>query len=168
MRTLRYLRLVEFVVWVGAASGAVIAGSLFLGLLIGRDLLTGKYIMFGVGFLLFGIGTFMIQPTRPHERAAMRRSGSRGSGGGGPPTGDDGGESPDRLDPDVDISTLRKRVQSEASRQHRFEARVQDVGPLAGQHLPFEARIGRGPKVFVTSLVVLGFSLAMEVVGVQV
>jgi hypothetical protein len=182
MKSLRYLQLVDLVLWVLAAGGAIIVGSLLLGFVIGRDLLTGKYILFGVGFLLFGIGSLMIQPTRPQERAQMGRTDGRGpsrssgpKGAGGPPGAGEpqpgeadrgGGDS--RIDPEVDLSTLRKRVQSQRTHQHRYEARLQEIGPLADAELPFERRISRGTKVFLTGLVVLGFSLAMEIVGVQI
>lgn len=172
MKRVRYLRLVEFGLWVLVASTAVILGSLFLGLVVGRDLLTGKYITFAVGFLLFGIGSLMIQPARPHESAQFDRSTGGGgvhSGGFGsasPGNGDGDSDSP--VDPDVDISTLRKRVQSQKTHQHRYEAKLQQIGPLADAELPFERRVSRGVKIFVTGLVVLGFSFVMEVVGVQI
>lgn len=182
MNSLRYLQLVDLVLWVLAASGVIIGGSLLLGFVVGRDLLTGKYILFVVGFLIFGIGSLMIQPTRPHERAQMERTDGRGSsrasgpqGAGGPPGPDepqagdaDRGRAESRVDPDVDVSTLRKRVQSQRTHQHRYEAKLQEIGPLAEADLPFERRISRGTKVFLTGLVVLGFSLVLEIVGVQI
>jgi hypothetical protein len=178
MRSIRFLQFVDLVLWVLAASGAVIGGSLLLGFVIGRDLLTGKYVLFVVGFLLFGIGSLLIQPTRPQERAQLEGTDGRGQtdhggnaapGAGGRTT--DGGErggADARVDPDVSMSALRKSVQSQRTHQHRYEARLQEIGPLADADLPFERRISRGTKVFLTGLVVLAFSLAMEVVGVQI
>ncbi len=170
----RYLRLVEFSVWVLAATGVVVGASLVVGLAAGRDLLTVKYVLFGVGFLLFGVGSLLIQPTRPHE---MVEKGPGGQTGGRPRGGASGGRASDggddrssdaRVDPDVDVSTLRKRVQMQQSRQHRLERKLQDVGPLADAELPYDRRIGRGVKFFVTGLLVLLVSFAMEVAGVQV
>ena len=190
MRPARSLQLLEFAVWVLAASAAIVGASLVLGLLIGQDLLTVKYVLFGVGFLLFGIGSLMIQPTRPQDRVDTGGdvggtggggAGEGGVGGGlasGPPGGgnrgggsggdaDDGG-SDGRVQPDASVSTLRKRVQLQHNREHKYEARLQEVGPLADRELPFDQRIGRGPKIFVTSLVVLAVSFLLEVAGVQV
>ena len=181
----RSLRVLEFCQWVFAASASVVVASLALGFVLGGDLLTGKYVLFVVGFLLFGVGTLMLQPTRPHESAQLDRAGRRSGGGpgGGPggqsPGGGPGGPSPGGPGSEGDgegafgegsmeLSALRKRVQIQRSREHRYEAKLVALGPLSGRELPFERRIGRGPKVFLTGLVVLGVSLLMEIVGVQI
>ena len=172
----RSLRVLEFCQWVLGASAAVVVGSLALGLVVGGDLLTGKYVLFVVGFLLFGAGALMLQPARPHESAQFERAG-RGTGGGH--SGGPGGSSPGSTGSDEDgdgpfgdrsmeLSALRKRVQLQQSREHRYEAILMDLGPLSRRQLPFDRRIGRGPKVFATGLVVLGVSLLMEVAGVQI
>lgn len=168
----RTRRLLEFCQWVLGASTAVVVASLALGLVIGGDLLTGKYVLFLVGFLLFGIGTLMLQPTRPHEAAQLEHADRRGSEGiaGGQPGGP--GADDDREggfdEQSVELSALRKRVQLERSREHPYEAKLVKMGPLSGRQVPFEKRIGRGPKVFVTSLVVLAVSWLLEIAGVQI
>jgi len=55
-----------------------------------------------------------------------------------------------------------KRVTLESTHQNRFEARIQSLPPLRGRRLPFDQRVGRNKKVFITSLFVLGVSLLME------
>lgn len=161
------LRLFEFFLWVVVVSGTIIAVSLMVGLIVGGDLLTGKFILFVVGFLLFGIASLFLQPTR--LRAYKTREGATtgdtqwtsvfpGWGAGGPT--DHG------LTPDLD--TFREHLGRAPAHQHRFEATLQEIGPLADHHLPFEQRIGRGYKLFATSLVVLTFSFGMELAGIQV
>jgi hypothetical protein len=62
-----------------------------------------------------------------------------------------------------------KRVTLESTHQNRFEARIQELPPLRGRRLPFDQRVSRNKKVFVTSLLVLGVSLFMEFgLGVRV
>lgn len=55
------LRVVEFVVWVLAATGIVVGASLLVGVAIG-GVLAGKYAVFLSGVALFGIGSLAIQP----------------------------------------------------------------------------------------------------------
>ena len=172
----RSLRLLEFCQWVLAASAGVVVASLALGLVVGGDLLTGKYVLFVVGFLLFGTGALLLQPTRPHEAAQLERAGRRTGGGpdGGPGGGSTGGPGSDEDgeagfgERSMELSALRKRVQLQRSREHRYEAKLMALGPLSDARLPFEQRIGRGPKIFLTGLVVLGVSLLMEIAGVQI
>lgn len=57
----------------------------------------------------------------------------------------------------------KKRVRPDAVDETRIEKRIQEIPPLAGEYLPFEARVGRSTKLFVTGLVVLAISLFMEV-----
>ncbi|WP_181686361.1 DUF7555 family protein [Halorhabdus salina] len=66
------LRYVEFVLWVGYVSTAVILILAIPSLAFGNGLVTLKYALFVVGFLLFGVGTFAIQPT-PHGRGPVSR-----------------------------------------------------------------------------------------------
>lgn len=162
-------RILEFVLWVVAASGMITAGSLVVGLVLGGNLNTGKHILFVVGFLLFGVGSFLLQPSRPtpdfeHPRrgnsdeveASQDSSNSKASRFEGPWKRGFG------------PSFLRVEARSESPREYRFEAMIQKVGPLAARPLPLDQRIGRQYKIFVTGLVVLAFSLAMEVAGIHV
>jgi len=55
-----------------------------------------------------------------------------------------------------------KRVTLESTHQNRVEARIQDLPPLRGRQLPFDQRVSRNKKVFVSSLLVLAVSLFME------
>jgi len=55
-----------------------------------------------------------------------------------------------------------KRLSLDSDRQTGFEARLQDLPPLPDDPIPFDQRIGRDAKVFVTSLVVLGVAVVME------
>lgn len=166
----RYLRTVEFVLWVATASAAIVAASLALGLLVGRDLVTGKYVLFVVGFLLFGVGSLLIQPSRPTTDLDEALQPSReplDGAAAGPNAGSADEGRPDRMRA-PDLTTLRNQLGAPATHQHRFEARIQEIGPLAEHPLPFHERIGREYKIFVTSLVVLAFSLGMELVGIHV
>lgn len=56
----------------------------------------------------------------------------------------------------------RRRFSVESDDQHRFEAYIQEIPPLRGERLRFDQRVGRGKKIFVTSLVVLAVSAVME------
>ena len=67
MATERWLRVVEFVLWVGTVATLVTGVSLILGFVIGGGLLMAKYAMFVLGFLLVGIGSLGLQPQRPHK-----------------------------------------------------------------------------------------------------
>lgn len=163
------LRLLEFVLWVLAASAAVIAASLTVGLVVGGDLLSGKYVLFVVGFLLFGVGSLLLQPSRPRRgRGADGSSPGEDAAGSrfGPTAGGD--QYGTARDLAAGLGGLRGRLDDREPREHRFEAKIQSIGPLADHPLPFEERIGRGYKIFATSLVVLAFSFGMEVVGIHV
>lgn len=170
MPSSRYLRLVEFVLWVVTVSAVSIAASLALGLIIGRDLITGKYILFVVGFLLFGVGSLLIQPSQPRGdlgNAPKRNlTNLEATQMGTDSEGKREGQTARERAPDLD--TLRSQLGAPSNHQHRFEAKIQEIGPLADHHLPFQQRIGRKYKIFFTSLLVLAFSLAMEIAGVHV
>lgn len=125
-----WLRAVEFVFWVVAATVVVVA---VVGpVTFAAAGLTGvKYGLFVVGFLMFGVGSFAIQPEPPDTSLRKRRR-------------------------------LSEFVSLDGTDPNRLELTIARVPPLRGRVLPFERRVGRGPKVFVTSLVVLGVSLVME------
>ena len=71
MTTRRY-RYVEFVYWVAAVAGAILVVLAVPSLLFGDGLLTLKYALFVVGFLVFGVGSFAIQPS-PRGRGPVSR-----------------------------------------------------------------------------------------------
>lgn len=170
MASKRVRRLVDFVLWVAVASSVVVVASLVLGVVVGRDLLTGKYVLFVVGFLLFGLGSFLIQPSRPRdETGTVAQSSATKPGVPGSYSTEAeevGGGSVRQRAPDVD--GLRARLGAPATHQHRFEAKIQELDPLADEPLPYPHRIGREYKIFATGLVVLAVSLGMEVVGITV
>ncbi|WP_135667424.1 DUF7555 family protein [Halorhabdus rudnickae] len=66
------LRYVEFFYWVGVVSGSVLLVLAVPAFLVGDGLLSLKYALFVVGFILFGVGSFAIQPS-PRGRGPITR-----------------------------------------------------------------------------------------------
>lgn len=166
----RALAVIEFALWVLAATVGIVAASLALGLLVGGDLLTGKYVLFVVGFLVFGLGSFLIQPSRPRPDRAPEASRSHTPDSLSHDTTESDGESAadgGRGRP-PDGGSIRDVFGPSDTHQHRYEAKLQTIGPLADYDLPYGQRISRRYKVFATGLLVLAFSFVMELVGVQV
>lgn len=162
----RALRLFEFGLWVVAASGIIVFASLGLGLLLGGDLLTGKHVLFVVGFLVFGVGSLLIQPSSPRREGGVAEKAQRTNPlipRIGP---EDDGASGDGWVPDT--ADIREQLGVPDTHPHRFEAKLGEIGPLADHDLPHGQRIGRSVKIFATGVLVLLFSFAMEVAGVQV
>lgn len=62
----RLLRLVDVAVWVGAASGTVLAACAVPAVVLGDPVVT-KRLSFVVGVVLFGLASLAIQPERPHR-----------------------------------------------------------------------------------------------------
>ena len=124
MRSETALRFVDLAFWVAAVALVIVAAALALGFATGEGLLGAKYILFVVGFLLFGLGSLGIQPTPPNKE--------------------------------------ERRLSLDADEETRLEAAIQEVPPLRDGHLPFDRRVGRGVKIFLTSLVVLGVSAILE------
>ncbi|MDZ7746444.1 MAG: hypothetical protein U5K28_07990 [Halobacteriales archaeon] len=56
----------------------------------------------------------------------------------------------------------RELVTMETADEYGFEARLQQLPPLASRRLPFDDRIDRDTKLFVVSLLVLGVSALLE------
>ena len=127
--TRNLLRIVEFGYWVGVVSTAITIVLLVPAVAFGEGLLTLKYALFVVGFLLFGVGSFAIQPS-PRGRGPMSR-------------------------------LFAFSVDSEA--EFGFEQWLQTLPPLEADPIVLDARVSRNVKVFVTSLVLLGISLFLEV-----
>jgi len=67
-----YTRYVEFVLWVGSVATALTLALAIPAFAVGDGLLTLKYALFVVGFLLFGVGSFAIQPS-PRGRGPVTR-----------------------------------------------------------------------------------------------
>jgi hypothetical protein len=118
----RILRAIDFVAWVATVSGAVVVAVGVPTLLLGGPVLV-KQGLFVVGALMFGVGSFGIQPTPSYRD--------------------------------------EKRVTVEGDGEADFEERIQDALPVA-ERLPFDERVSRDTKLFVSSLVVLGASLLLE------
>ena len=141
----RWLRLAEFAVWTAGATAAVVATAAVPSFLFGSGLLTLKYVLFVVGVLLFGLGSFAIQPESPAQLRSEQSPSDRGA-------------------------TTRiprpRQFSTEGTDEFGVEARLAELPPMRGR-LPFDDRVGRDAKLFVTSLLVLAVSAALEfVVGV--
>jgi hypothetical protein len=65
------LRLAETALWVGTVSAAVVIVLAVPSFLFGDGLLTLKYALFVVGFVLFGFGSLAIQPVRPRQDGTL-------------------------------------------------------------------------------------------------
>ncbi len=74
----RWLRLVEFALWVAAVTAAVVAVAAVPSFVLGTGLLTLKYVLFVVGVLLFGFGSIAIQPKRPRRDSELVTTESAG------------------------------------------------------------------------------------------
>lgn len=61
------LRIFELVLWVLAVAGAIVSGAVALGLAMEGGLTIAKRILFVVGFLLFGVSSFLLRPKPPKE-----------------------------------------------------------------------------------------------------
>ena len=129
------LAIVEFVYWVVAVAAAVVVALAIPSFLMGRGLVTLKFVLFVVGFILFGLGSFAIQPN-PRGRGPLARAFSWS------------------LDSEGDLNV---------DDQYDFEKRIQKLPPLDNQWLPLRDRVSRDVKLFVASLLVLGFSIFLEV-----
>lgn len=164
----RVHRLVDFLLWVATASAAVVVASLALGLVVGADLLTGKYVLFVVGFLLFGVASLLMQPSKPGSDESSE-TGAEGASPSSSPGGISHSGEFGRLGAwSPDVGDLQEQLGVQEHCESRFEARLQAVAFLADADLPIQRRIGREYKLFVTSLVVLGVSFGMELLGVHV
>lgn len=62
-----WLRIVDFTLWVATIASGIIGGLAVISFIIGDGMITLKYSLFIVGFLLFGVGSFGLQPKRPHR-----------------------------------------------------------------------------------------------------
>lgn len=124
----KLLALVELVYWVVAVAAAVIGGLAIPAFLFGDGLVTLKFALFVVGFIVFGIGSFAIQPN-PHGKGPVSRAFS---------------------------------LSIDGDSEYDFEGRIQELPPLKDEWLPTQHRISRDIKLFVTSLLILGFSIFLE------
>jgi hypothetical protein len=68
------LRVLETVVWVVAATAAIVGVAVVLGLAMQGDLTMAKVILFLVGFVLFGVSSFLLRPKPPKKDAEDRFS----------------------------------------------------------------------------------------------
>lgn len=162
MTSIRWLRVIDFVYWVGAVSTIVVLVSTALGLMIAGDLITVKYLLFLVGMLLFGIGAIALQPESPTKQVQTGGSGGDASSGPPGPADADDGEG-------VVGSYLPDMPSTESPTEHRLEAALHQLPPLQNNPLRLDQRIDRSLKLFMTGLVLLGFSAVMEFVfGIRI
>jgi len=137
----RLLRAVDLLLWVVVVAAAVIAVATVLAFTLGDGAVTLKYLLFVVGFLMFGAGSVGIQPEGFRKRVDPETSGGVGES---------------RVPSLGGLST-------DSDSEHDFEARIQQVPPLRGERLPLDDRVSRDWKLLASSLVVLGVSLLLEV-----
>lgn len=145
MASNRRLRVAEFVLWTASVAAAVVAVGAVLSFALGDGLLTLKYLLFVVGFLMFGVGSVGIQPNvrRPSMMQRDDESSPRGS--------------------------ILGSLSTDSDTEYSFEERIQRLPPLRDEQLPVVDRVSRDWKLFAASLVVLGVSLLLEaVLGVSV
>jgi len=138
MASNRWLRAAEFVLWVASVAAIVVGVGAVLSFALGDGLLTLKYLLFVVGFLMFGVGSVGIQPR-------VRR----------PSMGRGDGESSPR-------SSILGSLSTDSDAEYGFEERIQRLPPLRDERLPVVDRVSRDWKLFAASLVVLAVSLLLE------
>ncbi|WP_416838225.1 hypothetical protein [Haloferax sp. DFSO52] len=63
----KWYQFTEFALWVATVVAAIVGAFAVVSFVLGSGLLTLKYILFVVGFLLFGVGSFAIQPKSPRR-----------------------------------------------------------------------------------------------------
>lgn len=156
MPSKRTYRLLEFALWVLAASTVLVVGSGAVGFVVGNDLVAAKFAVFLTGLLTFGLGSLLIQPS------------GKGSSPQPPPSETDAADGGLLGGPGADMAAVRRQAETQANNEHRYESKLQRIGPLADHYLPFEERVGRNYKVFATGVVVLLASFLMEVAGIHV
>ena len=123
-----------------AVAAVVFVVGTALGVALGGGLITAKYVMFLVGLLLFGYGTFQMRPDPPWGTETT-----------------DGG--------DIEVTRNAPKGTVVGGRDEtRFQAAVQRVPPLSRYSLPPDDRLSVATKLFVASLAVLGWSFVMETV----
>ncbi|WP_330631294.1 DUF7555 family protein [Halocatena halophila] len=61
----RYRQLLDLLVYDGAITTIVLLVGLLVGLITGGGLVTAKFVLFVVGFVLLAIGTFKLRPRPP-------------------------------------------------------------------------------------------------------
>jgi hypothetical protein len=133
---------VEAGYWIAVVTAGIVAIGSVPAVATGGGLLTLKYFLFVVGFLLFGIGSFAIQPKSPRlgDKTRFRQPVAR-----------------------VFSITL------DGDKPFRFEKLIQRLPPLRDHTIALEHRVSRNTKLFLTSIVVLGVSWFMEaILGVTV
>jgi hypothetical protein len=133
---------VEAAYWIAVVTAGIVAVGSVPAVATGGGLMTLKYFLFVVGFLLFGIGSFAIQPKSPRlgDKSKFRQPVAR-------------------------IFSMSL----DGDEAFRFEKLIQRLPPLRDRTIALEHRVSRNTKLFLTSLVVLGVSFFMEaVLGVTV
>ena len=137
----RLLRAADLLLWVVVVAAAIVGVATVLAFVAGDGAVTLKYLLFVVGFLMFGAGSVGIQPEGFRKRA-------------GPETNGGVGESR--------VPSLGS-LSADSDSEHGFEARIQQLPPLRDERLPLDDRVSRDWKLFVASLAVLCVSLLLEV-----
>lgn len=123
-----------------AVAAVVFVVGAVVGFAAGGGLVTAKFVMFVVGLLLFGYGTFQLRPS--------------------PPWGTESTE-----DGELKVTRNRPNGTVVGSRDEtRFQAAVQRLPPVSRYPLAPDDRLSDGAKLFLASLAVLAWSFVMETV----
>jgi hypothetical protein len=114
--------------------GLFLVGSVF-SLALGQGLVGTKYLLFFVGFGMFGYAAFLLRPTAPWDRESDGESMAAGSG-----------------------DTDEEEAQNKPT--HRLATRLLP----AGMRLPPDQRLSAGAKMLLAAIAVLGTSYVLEAV----
>lgn len=134
--------LLDVLVYAVTVTTLLFGAGLVVGVVLGGGVATAKYVLFVAGFLLFGLGAFSIQPSKPLKTEKT----------------DDGGLTVVRTDTEDDDAGVSGVTEG------RLEGTLARVPPLTWYPLRPADRLSGGAKVFVASLFVLGLSLTLETV----
>lgn len=124
----------DAIVYVVAVTVIVVVASIAISFALGGDWLGVKYILFIVGFVLFGIGTLKLRPT-----AAWRKG-----------------------DGNREKALLQTGRDSDHESESWLQARIQRVPPLDRYGLRPNERLSDGAKLFLASVLILLLSFVLE------
>ncbi|USZ66791.1 hypothetical protein NGM10_08600 [Halorussus salilacus] len=123
-----------------AVAAVVFVGGAAVGFAVGGGLVTAKFVMFVVGLLLFGYGTFQMRPD--------------------PPWGTESTE-----DGEIKVTRNEQSGTVVGGRgETRFQSVVQRIPPVSRYSLPPDERLSVAAKLFIASIAVLAWSFVMETV----
>jgi len=131
-------QVLDVVVYALAVTAVVFLASFAVSLVFGSGWLGVELLMFVVGWLLFGYGTFQLRPRPPWKTEKT-------------------------ADGKIKVTDTREKAPTVGSRQEtRFQATVQRIPPLRWYRLPPEERLSIATKLFVSGVAVLVASFLVE------